>query len=259
MPHNAFFAGTFDLPSLIFGAFVLFFIGLLVYLRREDRREGYPLEDDVTGRLEALGGLFFVAQPKTFILGHDGATVSKPNSQRESRDIAADRISGAPGSPLKPRGDGMTAGVGPGAFAQRARTPEMMAHGGPKIVPLRVATDFSIAKGDSDPRGMSVTGADGVVAGVISDVWVDKAEVLIRYLEVKISTTAQSVLLPMPMAVIDKGRGVVKVHAILAAQFAGVPKLSNPNLVTIDEEERVAAYYGGGYLYATPARLEPLI
>jgi photosynthetic reaction center H subunit len=259
MPHNAFFAGTFDLTSLIFGAFVLFFIGLLVYLRREDRREGYPLEDDVTGRLETLGGLFFTAQPKAFILGSDRATVLKPNSQRESRDIAADRITGAPGSPLKPRGDGMTAGVGPGAFAQRSRTPEMMAHGGPKIAPLRVATDFSIAKGDVDPRGMSVTGADGVVAGVIGDVWVDKAEVLIRYLEVKISATAQSVLLPMPMAVIDKGRGVVKVHAILAAQFSGVPKLSNPNQITIDEEERVAAYYGGGYLYATPARLEPLI
>jgi len=29
--------------------------------------------------------------------------------------------------------------------------------------------------------------------------------------------------------------------------------------VTLNEEERVVAYYGGGYLYATPARLEPLI
>jgi photosynthetic reaction center H subunit len=259
MPHNAFFAGTFDLTSLIFGSFVLFFLGLIVYLRREDRREGYPLEDDVTGRLETLGGLFFTAQPKAFILGPDRATVLKPNSQRESRDLAADRTSGAPGSPLKPRGDGMTAGIGPGAFAQRARTPDMMAHGGPKIVPLRVATDFAIAKGDADPRGMSVTGADGVVAGVIGDVWVDKAEVMIRYLEVKLSATAQTVLLPMPMAVIHKGRGVVKVDAILAEQFSGVPKLSNPNQVTLDEEERVVAYYGGGYLYATPARLEPLI
>ncbi len=153
----------------------------------------------------------------------------------------------------------MTAGVGPGAFAQRAKTPDMMSHGGPKIVPLRVAADFSIAKGDADPRGMSVTGADGVVAGTVGDVWVDKAEVMIRYLEVQVATTAQSVLLPMTMAVIDKGRRIVKVDAILGAHFAGVPKLSNPNQVTLDEEERVVAYYGGGYLYATPARLEPLI
>jgi photosynthetic reaction center H subunit len=82
---------------------------------------------------------------------------------------------------------------------------------------------------------------------------------MIRYLEVKTASIAQSVLLPMTMAVIDKGKGVVKVHAILGSQFAGVPKLSNPNQVTLDEEERVVAYYGGGYLYATPERLEPLI
>ena len=36
--------------SWSFYAFGLFFIGLIFYLRREDRREGYPLEDDVTGR-----------------------------------------------------------------------------------------------------------------------------------------------------------------------------------------------------------------
>jgi len=259
MPHNTIFAGTFDITSLIFGSFVLFFLGLIIYLRREDRREGYPLEDDVTGRAETLGGLFFTAQPKAFILGEGRATVLKPNGARDSRDIAADPTSRAPGSPLKPRGEAMLAGVGPGSFAHRAKTPDMMAHGGPKIVPLRVAADFSIAKGDADPRGMSVTGADGVVAGVVSDVWVDKAEVMIRYLEVKLSATAQTVLLPMTMAVVSKGRGVVKVNAILAAQFSDVPKLANPTQVTLDEEERVVAYYGGGYLYATPARLEPLI
>ena len=259
MPHNTIFVGTFDITSLIFGTFVLFFIGLIVYLRREDRREGYPLEDEVTGRLETLGGLFFSAQPKTFILDNGRAPFTAPNARRDNRVFAADRTSAAPGSPLKPRGDGMMAGIGPGAYAERARTPEMMAHGGPKLAPLRVATDFFIAKGDADPRGMEVVGADRLVAGVVGDVWVDKSEVMIRYLEVRLPTSIEPVLLPMPMAVIDKGRGVVKVDAILAAQFTGVPKLSNPDQVTLDEEERVAAYYGGGYLYATPARLEPLI
>ena len=42
--------GTYDVAELVFYAFVLFFLGLMVYLRREDRREGYPLEDEVTGR-----------------------------------------------------------------------------------------------------------------------------------------------------------------------------------------------------------------
>jgi photosynthetic reaction center H subunit len=38
-----------------------------------------------------------------------------------------------------------------------------------------------------------------------------------------------------------------------------VPVLSSPDQVTLDEEERVCAYYGGGFLYATPARAEALI
>jgi photosynthetic reaction center H subunit len=107
---------------------------------------------------------------------------------------------------------------------------------------------------------MTVLGADRAAAGVVSDVWVDKAEYLIRYLEVELAAVpGKRVLLPMPMAVVDKSRRQVKVDAILAPQFVNVPTLSNPDQVTLDEEERVTAYYGGGYLYATPARLEPLL
>jgi photosynthetic reaction center H subunit len=119
---------------------------------------------------------------------------------------------------------------------------------------------------------MTVLGADRLSAGVVSDVWVDKAEYLIRYLEVElgapttgglsvVGATASGgrVLLPMTMATVDKGRRQVKVDAILASQFANVPPLSNPDQVTLDEEERITAYYGAGYLYATPERLEPLI
>ena len=40
------FTGTFDLAELAFYVFVLFFLGLVYYLRREDKREGYPLETD---------------------------------------------------------------------------------------------------------------------------------------------------------------------------------------------------------------------
>ena len=34
----------FDGATIALYAFWLFFIGLVIYLRREDRREGYPLE-----------------------------------------------------------------------------------------------------------------------------------------------------------------------------------------------------------------------
>jgi photosynthetic reaction center H subunit len=270
--YNHEFFGTFDVTSLVLTAFVLFFIGLILYLRREDRREGYPLEDDPTGRLEAASGLFFTAKPKTFILPHGQGVLTTPNANRETPVFSATRRSNISGAPLSPVGDPMLAKVGPGAFAQRARTPDQMFHGGPKIVPLRVATDFSIDGQASDPRGMTVVGADGQTAGVVSDVWVDKAEYLIRYLEVELGAptpvgvsaigparVSKRVLLPMTLAVVNKGRRTVRVDAILASQFADVPALDNPDQVTLDEEERVSAYYGGGLLYATPERVEPIL
>jgi photosynthetic reaction center H subunit len=260
--HPVLFLGDVDLTEVVLSAFVLFFIGLIIYLRREDRREGYPLEDEATGRLEPAGGLLFTAKPKTFILPHGHGTLTKPNNIRESQDVAARRTSRAPGSPLEPTGDPMLAGVGPGAFAHRARTPDVMHNGTPKIAPLRAAPGFSIGRGEGDPRGMSVVGADGAVGGVVSDVWVDRAEYMIRYLEVEVSpggATAKHVLVPMTMAVVNKSRKIVRVDAILGSQFGNAPVLANPDQVTMDEEERVCAYYGGGFLYAEKSRLEPFL
>jgi photosynthetic reaction center H subunit len=51
----------------------------------------------------------------------------------------------------------------------------------------------------------------------------------------------------------------VKVVSILSTQFANVPALSNPERITLREEDKVTAYYGGGILYAEPSRQEPLI
>jgi photosynthetic reaction center H subunit len=38
-----------------------------------------------------------------------------------------------------------------------------------------------------------------------------------------------------------------------------VPKIARPDQVTLYEEERVVAYYGGGFLYAVPSRSEPIL
>jgi photosynthetic reaction center H subunit len=256
MPDQV-FNGGLDVAEWVLYAFFLFFFGLVAYLRREDRREGYPLEDDVSGRHEPLGGLLFTAQQKVFRLPHNGGSVSKPNDARDTGDLAARRTAPWAGSPLEPVGDPMQAGIGPGAYAQRSKTPDLMLHGAPRIVPLRVADDFYLDKRDPDPRGMLVIGADNAVAGTVSDVWVDRSEYLIRYLEVVIDGAEQRMLVPMPMAVIQRSRKRVRVDALLASQFAGAPSLSNPDQITRDEEERVSAYVGGGTLYATPARAEP--
>ena len=112
---------------------------------------------------------------------------------------------------------------------------------------------------------MKVVGADGVVGGVCSDVWVDRSEFIdplhgsgsSRRSEGAGPAAIKHVLMPMTMVVIKKAEGVVRIDAVLGAQIAGAPVLENPDQVTIDEEERVCAYYGAGYLYATEKRTEP--
>lgn len=244
-----------DFAVITVFAFFIFFVGLILYLRREDRREGYPLEEDASGRVRTAGGILFTALPKTFHLPA-GGTLTVPNDKRDSRALAARRTSVTPGSPLVPTGNPLADGVGPAAYAERAKVPDLTAHGDPKIVPMRVAKDFSIAAGDPDPRGMLVLGADNAVAGTVHDVWVDRSEATIRYLEVVLNSGG-NVLLPITGALIKKARRHVLVDAIAAAQFQGVPRLSSPDQVTFYEEERVVAYYGGGYLYATASRSEP--
>ncbi|MFZ9893763.1 MAG: hypothetical protein ACO3EL_00865 [Burkholderiaceae bacterium] len=51
----------------------------------------------------------------------------------------------------------------------------------------------------------------------------------------------------------------VKVHAILGSQFAEVPTTKRSDQVTLLEEDKIAGYFGGGRLYATPDRQEPLL
>jgi photosynthetic reaction center H subunit len=238
--------------------FIGFFFALVMWLRREDRREGYPLEDDPSGRLLPAGGFFFHADPKTFKLPFGRGKVSVPNNQRDSRPLAAKLTSKVPGSPLVPTGNPLIDGIGPAAYAQRAKVPDVTSHGAARIVPLRVAGDFHVARGDRDPRGFKVYGCDGLQAGTVNEIWVDRGESMVRYFEVGL-TAGGIVLLPIVMSVVQSGNKRVVVDAITAAQFADVPKLANPDQITADEEERVTAYYGGGFLYAVPSRTEPLI
>lgn len=244
-----------DVALLVFNAFVLFFIVLVFYLRREDRREGYPLEDEASGRVDTPGGAMHTASTKSFLLpfGHGTATV--PNKEREPVDIAARRTDRFAGAPYAPTGNPLLDGIGPAAWANRARRPDLDMDGHPRIVPLSVATDFSITRNDSDLAGWPVVGADGVVAGTVGDLWIDRADRLVRYIQV--AGEGAPLLAPMMMATVDRRRGRVVIDALLASQFADAPRLEATDRITLYEEERVQAYFGGGYLYATPARQEP--
>ena len=250
--------GSLDITQLVFFAFVLFFVGLIVYLRREDRREGYPLEDEATGLVESYGGPLSRAIPKTFRLPHGHGTSTPENGARERVDVPAKRSFGASGAPYVPTGDPLLDGIGPASWANRKNVPDVTAHGEPRIVPLSLEAEIAIAARDPNPIGMMVLGADGEVAGTVSEVWIDRSEHVIRYLAITTPGGVQ-VLAPMTMALVNKRRGTITIDALLAAQFAGAPTPAAPDRITFYEEERIVAYFGGGYLYATPERQEPLL
>lgn len=244
-----------DVALLVFWAFVLFFVCLVFYLRREDRREGYPLEDEVSGRIDTPGGPLSTASTKSFLLPHGHGFVTAPTKGREPVAIAARRTDRFAGAPYAPTGDPLVDGIGPAAWADRAKRPDLDMEGHPRVVPLSTTADFYITARDSDLIGWPVIGADGAVAGTVSDLWIDKADRLVRYLQIG----AEGVLAPMMMAKVDRRRHRVVVDALNAARFAGVPRPAAPDRITLYEEERVAAYFGGGYLYANADRQEPFL
>jgi photosynthetic reaction center H subunit len=249
--------GYIDVAQIALYVFWAFFAGLIYYLHRENKREGYPLESERSGHVD-VQGFPAVPKPKTFLL-RDGRTVSVPNSKRLERELAAEPTARFLGAPLEPTGNPMLDGVGPGAWAERADIPDTTFEGEPRIVPLRVVSGFGVSSKDPDPRGLPVFGDDGVIGGVVSDIWVDRAEMLFRYLEVQVAAGSASrrVLLPVNFSRIDRQR--VRVCSIRGAQFAYVPGTRHADQVTLLEEEKIMAYYGGGTLYATPERQEPLL
>jgi photosynthetic reaction center H subunit len=246
-----------DVALLVFWAFLLFFVCLIFYLRREDRREGYPVEDETTGRLDTPGGVLHTASTKSFLLPFGHGTVTAPTQGREHVDIAARRLERSSGAPYVPTGNPLADGIGPAAWANRAKRPDIDMDGHPRIVPLASAIGYGIAREDSDLTGWPVVGADGAIAGEVTTLWIDTADRLVRYIQ--IADAGAPLLAPMMMAKVDRRRRRVVIDALNAAQFAGVPRLEATDQITLYEEERVQAYFGGGYLYANAERQEPFL
>jgi len=246
--------GTIDLAQVSLYLFWLFFAGLIFYLQRENMREGYPLEDD-DGNVASNQGPFSLPSPKTFDLPHGRGSVSFPNDRKQDdRPIALARTSRSQGAPFVPTGDPMADGVGPAAYALRRNVPELDGHGHPKIRPMAGLPDFSVSAG-RDARGLPVVSHDGAVVGTVSDMWADVPESLVRYLEYDLADGGGKRLIPIQLARIGSDR--VKVHALYARHFAGVPRTAATDQVTLLEEDRICAYYCGGKLYAHQDRLEP--
>src|SRR5579883_3380699 len=109
-----------DVAQVVLYTFWLFFAGLILYLRREDRREGYPLRTEPSGKPE-VPGFIAIPAPKIFRLFH-GGTEMAPREDRDTGPINAVPAEPWPGAPLIPVGDPMLAAVGPGSYVKRSNT-----------------------------------------------------------------------------------------------------------------------------------------
>ncbi len=257
---SAAFTQYIDVAQVVLYAFWAFLAGIIYYVRQEDKREGYPLESD-RSPFVTVQGFPAIPPPKTFVL-QDGSKVYAPRKEQPEAEPKATPIGPWPGAPLEPDGDGMVDAVGPASYAMRKDIPDLMWDGTIKLQPLRVATAYYLDETDADPRGMTVMAADGKPAGTVKDVWIDRAEYIIRYFEVEVSPKAggpRTVLLPAPLARISGSKNQIGVKSITSKQFASVPLHRQPDVVTRREEDQIGAYYSSGHLYALPERAEPVI
>ncbi len=252
---NVHLGGGLDIAELAFYLFFLFFLGLIWYLNRESRREGYPLEHDISGAVgDDISRLDF-SEKKRFQLPH-GLGIYVPEDV--PRDALPTNVLPRvyAGTPLDVTGELLGSGLGPGGYALRADRPDIDMFGRPRIVPMAIAEHVTVVGRDIDPRGLPVVGLDRQVAGTVRDLWVDRAENVIRYLDVDLTGGGKATL---PMAMVKVSRGQVFTDAVTASQFANCPQLASPEQITLLEEEKVQAYFGAGYLWATPQRSEPLV
>ncbi len=248
------FTQSFDVAQLVLYVFWAFFAGLIYYLQREAHREGYPMVTDRANGPVITG--WPLVRPKTYKMRH-GPDMVAPNPNRVDGDYSFEPGNAWSGGNIVPKGDPLLAGVGSGGWAMRADEPDLTYDGDPKIVPLRVAKEYNVAKQNVDPRGMQVLCADKESAGQVIDMWIDQSESIFRYIEVALKGSDIRVLIPMNFARINK-QGV-HVNALMSYQFGNVPKTRLPEQITLLEEEKIMGYFGAGLLYAHPSRLDPLL
>jgi photosynthetic reaction center H subunit len=247
-----------DVAQLTLYAFWVFFAGLIIYLILESKREGFPMITNRQG--ERPIGILPMPTPKIFRLSN-GTTRQFPwNEPLEVLNLRP--TSPWEGAPYEPIGNPMIDGLGPASFTARDPHPELDYHGDIRTFPMRLAPEYSVATEDPDPRGMDVIACDDIKAGVVADLWIDRTECCIRFVEVALpDPLARNVLIPWELTQVKMNArsGVIKVVCVTAELFKTAPVTGSKDSITAREEDQIAAYFASGHLYATPERFGPLI
>ena len=246
-----------DVAQLAVIVFFLFFLGLVFYLRREDKREGYPLDEP--GPQMHRGRLIgFPERPSVKTLHLlEGGTTELPHYYAPP-PVEGRYTDGFGGSSIEPVGNPLLSGLGPATWVMRPDAPFRLADGELQIVPMRGRDEWHVREGETDPRGMTVFDARWHPVGTIADFWVDRSAKLLRYLEVQLGAEAGSerrVLLPIFYADIKLKAREIRVVALRSWQFNEIPALANPDCITAREEDQVNAYYAGGLFHGATAAM----
>ena len=246
-----------DVAQLAVIIFFLFFLGLVFYLRREDKREGYPL-DEPRPRLHRTPLVGFPERPpaKTLYL-MEGGTTELPHyfAPPPVEGRYTDSFGGAS---IEPVGNPLLSGLGPATWVMRVDEPLRLADGELQVIPMRGRDEWHVREGEADPRGMAVFDARWQPVGTVVDFWVDRSAKFLRYLEVQLGDRAKSdrrVLLPIFYADIKLKAREIRVPALRSWQFAEIPALAKPDIITSREEDQVNAYYAGGLFHGATAAM----
>ena len=238
-----------DLPQVLFWLFFLAFLALVFYLRRADKREGYPMKASPFDPSPLLGFPLPPEEPQTYVL-NDGGTTLAPHFYAPG-DVHARPLRLFDGTPLVPVGNPLLAGLGPGAWVKRRDEPMLTEEGELNLQPLRLLPDWSIPRGEADPRGMRVFDFRWNLIGTVRDVWIDRSIKIPRLLEVepRPGLGRPVVLVPIwHVHVLERAREV-HVESLHARQLADVPMPAAPDRITAQEDERLNAYFAAGRFY----------
>ena len=237
--------------------FALGFLGIVVFLRRLDKREGYPMKASPFDPQPLLGSPLPL-DPKTYLLNEGGTTVAPHHYAQPPTAVVP--LYGFGGTPLSPVGNPLLAALGPGAWVMRRNEPMLTEKGELMLQPLRKLEEWSVEQGEADPRGMAVFDRRYLEIGTVHDVWVDQSIKILRLLEVELrpGLAAGRVLVPIFHTVIHEKAREVRVTALEAHQFADLPMPARPDEITAREDERLNAYFAAGYFYRdTKATFRP--
>ena len=119
----------------------------------------------------------------------------------------------------------------------------MASDGLDRVVPLAKLDDFRVAKGDPDPRGWEVVGADGRRIGEVDELLVDTEAMKVRYLDVDLhrdlaAGADRHVLVPVGYARLDRDHTRVVVEQLEARDLEAIPAYDH-SPVTRDFETSV--------------------